>query len=215
MQIDLQELQQRYRDMDEDQLLSIDRDDLIEEAQRVYDQEIKRRKLYNKSFIHEKAEEGENTFHRKDAFLDNDGEEFGELENGACACAFTEHPGSDSARTAAKAMEALQAAGIPCQLTETEEEADAHTPARKTLSVMVPGSLIMHATSIVDRDVFNDEYEFEWRTHLESLSDKEFSALDPELICAGMLDRVARITKTYADVIKQRNLKPHTGEKIE
>ena len=112
-------------------------------------------------------------------------------------------------------MEALQAAEIPCWITETEEEADAHTPPRKTLSVMVPGALIMHATSIVDRDVFNDEYEFEWRTHLESLSDKEFSTLDPKLICAGMLDRVARITKSYTAEMKRRDLKPCTGKERE
>ena len=200
MQIDLQELQQRYSDMDEDQLLSIDRDDLTEEAQSVYDYEIKRRKLNNKSFIKENAEEG------ADAFFDNEGEESNQMGNGACACSFTEHYGSDAARTAANAMEALEAAGIPCWITETEEE------GHKTLNVMVPDALIMHATSIVDRDVFNDEYESEWRTHLESLSDKELSILDPELICAGMLDRVARIKKSYTDEMKRRDFSPQTGE---
>jgi hypothetical protein len=202
MQIDLQELQQRYRDMSEDQLLAIDRDDLTEEAQRAYDYEIKRRKLDNKSFIYEKA------CTRKDVFFADEGEDPSHPENSACACSFTEHPGSDAARTAAKAMEALQAAGIPCWMTETEEDADEHAAARKTLNVMVPGALIMHATSIVDRDVFNDEYEDEWRAHLQSLSDKELLILNPELFCAGMLDRVARIKKTYAAEMDRRNFKP-------
>jgi hypothetical protein len=207
MQIDPQELQQRYSDMDEDQLLSIDREDLTEEAQRFYDQEIKRRKLYKKPFIKENAEECANDFGRKDAFFDDDGEESRQMESGACACAFTDQHGSDAARTAAKALEALQAAGIPCWIAETEDE------GHKTLQVMVPDSLIMHATSIVDRDVFNDEYESEWRAHLESLSDKELLILDPELICAGMLDRVARIKRCYSAAIKQRNLKP--GERLD
>jgi hypothetical protein len=77
---------------------------------------------------------------------------------------------------------------------------------------MVPGASILHSTSIVDRDVFNDEYESEWRAHLESLSDKELLTLDPELFCAGMLDRVARIKKSYADEMKRRDFKPLSGE---
>jgi hypothetical protein len=206
MQIDPQELQQRYSAMEEDQLLSIDRDDLTEEAQSVYDYEVKRRKLNNKSFIKKNAEEDDDSFIRGDAFFDDEGEEFNQMENGACACSFADQHGSDAARTAAKAMEALQAAEIPCWIAETEEA------GHKTLNVMVPGSLIMHATSIVDRDVFNDEYEFEWRTHLESLSDKELSILDPELICAGMLDRVARIKKNYIAEMRRRNYKPSTSE---
>jgi hypothetical protein len=209
MQIDPQELQERYNAMDDDQLLSIDREDLTEEAQRIYDQEINRRKRYKKTFTQVHAEENTADFDRKAAFFNDEEEEAPQMENGACACAFTEQHGSDAARTAAKAMEALQAAEIPCWIAETEE--DGH----KTLNVMVPGSLIMHATSIVDRDVFNDEYEFEWRTQLESLSDKELSILDPALICAGMLDRVARIKKTYATEMNRRNLKPRTAEPSE
>jgi hypothetical protein len=209
MQIDLQELQQHYSAMDEDQLLSIDREDLTKEAQSVYDYEIKRRKFNKKIITKENAEEGADVFNRKHVFFDDEREDSGQMENGACACSFTEQHGSDAARTAAKAMEALQAAEIPCWIAETKEE------EHKTLNVMVPGSLIMHATSIVDRDVFNDEYEFEWRTHLESLSDKELSILDPQLICAGMLDRVARIKKTYAAEMTRRDFKPRTGENFE
>jgi hypothetical protein len=66
----------------------------------------------------------------------------------------------------------------------------------------------MHATSIADRDLLNDEYEAEWRTHLESLSDKELMTLDPDIFCAGMLDRVARITKSYKNEMERRNIKP-------
>ena len=38
---------------------------------------------------------------------------------------------------------------------------------------MVPGNLNQRATSILERDIFNPEFEAEWKTHLEMLSDEE------------------------------------------
>jgi hypothetical protein len=203
MQIDIEALRQYYRDMPDDQLFSVDHSDLTEEAQRIYDDEIKRRRRNKDLFSHKDSEDGGDSFYSGSSRLEGEEDDPDWMENSACACAFTEHPGSDAAQTAAKAMDVLRAAGIPSRITETEE-GEGH----KTLIVMVPGASIMHATSIVDRDLLNNVYETEWRTHLESLSDKELMILDPDVFCAGMLDRVARITKSYADEMERRNLKP-------
>jgi hypothetical protein len=203
MQIDIEALRQYYRDMSDDQFFSMDRNDLTKEAQRIYDEQIKRRRWNKDLFSHEDSKDGGGSFYSGSLRLEGEGDDPDWMEHSACACSFTEHPGSDAAQTAAKAMDVLQAAGIPSRMTETEEGG-----GHKTLNVMVPGASIMHATSIVDRDLLNNEYETEWRTHLESLSDKEFMTLDPDVFCAGMLDRVARITKSYAAEIKRRNLKP-------
>jgi hypothetical protein len=203
MQIDIEALRQYYRDMSNDQLISMDRNDLTEEAQRIYDDEIKRRRWNKALFSREDSEDGGDSFYSGSSRLEEEEDDPDWMKNSACACAFTEHPGSDAAQTAAKAMGVLRAAGIPSRITETEEG-----EGRKTLNVMVPGASIMHATSIVDRDLLNNEYETEWRTHLESLLDRELMTLNPNVFCAGMLDRVARITKSYADEMERRNLKP-------
>ena len=203
MQIDIMALQQHYRDISDDQLFSMDREDLTEEAQRVYDDEVKRRR-WNKDFgSHEEHGDKSPSFYSGRLRLEDEADGPDWMENSACACAFTEYPGSEAAQSAAKAVDVLKAAGIPSRMTETEDG-----EGRKTLMVMVPGASIMHATSIVDRDLLNIEYEAEWRRHLESLSDSELLTLDPEVFCAGMLDRAARLTKSYADEMERRNFKP-------
>jgi hypothetical protein len=202
MQIDIEALRQYYRDMSDDQLFSMDRNDLTEDAQRIYDDEIKRRRWNKDLFSHEDSEDRGDSFYSGSSRLEDEEDDPDWMEHSACACAFTEHPGSDAAQTAAKAMDVLQAAGIPSRMTEMEDG-----EGRKTLNVMVPGASIMHATSIVDRDLLNNDYETEWRTHLESLSDKELLALDPDVFCAGILDRVARITKSFANEMERRHLK--------
>ncbi len=78
--------------------------------------------------------------------------------------------------------------------------------AGKELNVMVPLALAMHATAVLDRDLFNEEYEAEWRAHLKMRSDKNLSMLNPGIFCAGLQDRPARIMKAYADEIAARNM---------
>jgi hypothetical protein len=73
---------------------------------------------------------------------------------------------------------------------------------------MVPGALALNATSILDREIFNEEREAAWRNHFEELSDAELSALDPEIFCAGLLDLVARLRGAYDDETARRQLKP-------
>jgi hypothetical protein len=196
MEINLQELAQHYRNLSDEQLRSLDRDDLTREAQRFYDYEIKHRNLTEDDADSLYTPVGQNRSYEEHA--DSDW-----LESSACACSFTEYPGSNAAMMTEKALEALAAAGIPCQTDVVPDEEDRN---RSLVNIMVPGASILHATSIVERDLFNDDYETEWTAHLESLSDRELLTLDPKLICAGMLDRIARIQKIYSREMQKRSL---------
>ncbi len=72
-------------------------------------------------------------------------------------------------------------------------------PPRRELRVMVPGGRTLEATSVLDKAIFNPEAEADWRTHLEELSEEDFAAIDPDVICAGFLDRAARLKQAYED----------------
>jgi hypothetical protein len=50
-------------------------------------------------------------------------------------------------------------------------------------------------------------YEAEFRTQLSVLSDQDLLKLDPDILCAGLLDRAARIKKAYKEEMAERTLK--------
>lgn len=68
---------------------------------------------------------------------------------------------------------------------------------------MVPAAFTLKATSILDKEIFNLQIEADWRIHLESLTDTELAALNPDVICAGLFDRIGRLKKSY-DETKSR-----------
>jgi hypothetical protein len=104
-------------------------------------------------------------------------------------------PGNPDFPVALKARAILRHSVIPCYITVNqyqdpgnqdhhEDDPRAADPAPPSLvCVMVPGALALHATSILDREIFNEEKEAEWRNHFEALSDKELSALNPDILC--------------------------------
>jgi hypothetical protein len=73
--------------------------------------------------------------------------------------------------------------------------------------VLVPGSLNLRVTSILDRDIFKPEFEAEWKTHLETLSDEELRGMNPQVAFCGLFDRVERATKGYNAEIASRRSK--------
>jgi hypothetical protein len=197
LHIDPDDLRRHYGSLSDETLIAIDRNDLIEMAQPIFDEELSRRRLS-----------------RGEVVRDSDGALFARaglvdqgdwLDDAACACAFTIHAGVVNAPEAAAAREVLQAAGIPCEIAVREVERPSEDPPPlQEYCVMVPGGLNLHATSILDRDIFNAEHEANWRTHLEALSDQELRALDPEVFCAGLLDRVERMKSAWRDEIERR-----------
>jgi hypothetical protein len=71
---------------------------------------------------------------------------------------------------------------------------------------MVPGDLNQRGTSVLERDVFDPEFEAEWKAHLETLSTEELRAMKPEIAFCGLFDRVERVTRAYAQEIARRKL---------
>jgi hypothetical protein len=69
---------------------------------------------------------------------------------------------------------------------------------------MVPGALSLKATSVLDRDLFNEELEETWRTHFDELSDQELRDLHADDLCAGLLDRAARLKRVYEEALVRR-----------
>ena len=208
MQIDRRELGRHYASLNDEELLSLKRDDLTATAQRIYDLEITRRGLDQILVSKTEVEEIEASFGERDKRIEDGSSDPDWHHDGAIACGFADRPGQDAAERASKAQTTLKAAGIPSHLRVTRElDARGEPNNFDTLEVLVPVGLMLHAASILDRDCFNDYVESDWRDQLKILSDKDLLALDPEIFCAGMLDRVTRMKKVYAEEMAKRKLR--------
>ncbi len=188
MSIDPEYLREQYASLSDDALMAIDRADLIEAAQRCYDDEVARRHTARP--------------------LPGDGDKPDWLEDASEVFSRVDRPGALPADDIAAAQEALEAEGIPCyldlaELPQAEESPDAPTHIWR---VMVPGNLNLRATSVLDRDLFNADFEAQWKTHLETLSDDEVLEMKPEVVFCGLFDRIERVTRAYDAEIARRKL---------
>lgn len=192
MQIDLDSIRRHYASLSDEELLALDRTELVETAQTCYDQELAERKL------------------TADGDSDADaGDEPDWLEDAGCACTFYSQAGSQTAPdTAGDACTALEAAGIPCYLAARKvDPPSAPSPQPQyEFRLMVPGNLNMQATSVLDKSIFNSEVEAEWKVFFESLSDEELQAVDPEELFGGLRDRLERAAKAYRDALSTRGM---------
>ena len=162
MKIDTDYLRRHYAELSDEALYEIDRGELVEAAQKCYDEEIARRRSVPAS--------GPAPLNVAE---DEDQAGPAWLENAACVCSFANAPGSDSQFEAADAREALEAAGIPCHIALEKTGEERHSDYR----VLVPGSRTLEAMSVLDRDLFNARLEAEWGAHVAALSDSELRAL--------------------------------------
>jgi hypothetical protein len=206
MAVDIEYLRKHYASLSDEALEDINRADLVAAAQQCLDEELKRRDLDSSRYSTPSYKTGPDGD-------DDDAEEFDEpdwLEDGAVVYSNTVYSASAPAPDAANAREVLEAAGIPChmELFELPEEVDDGAP-RPTHQwrVMVPGQLNLRATSVLDRDIFNLDFETEWRAHLEAFSDKELRAMSPQKVFCGLFDRIERATRAYNEEIARRKLK--------
>ena len=196
MRIDPDDIRRRYAVMSDEELLALDSEELSDIARPIYEQEIAARGL-----------DGDSAPLEEDAELaqEDAGPAPDWAEDAAVICTFSVDPSTNEATGTGPAVEALEAAGIPCHLHLVEDQpATRQRAARRSYMLMVPGPLALPATSILDRDVLNAEHENEWRAHFSALSDDELKALDPDLICAGLLDRVHRLRTAYAEELASR-----------
>ena len=199
MQINLDDLREHYQSLTDDELIEIERSDLTEAAQRCYDEEVARRGLHNGE---EPAPQPE--LEEEPEPLDTDADPDW-LQDAAIACSYTSVPGGTAATDADHARDVLQEAGIPCQISVTESDPNnVDGPRFPEFRVMVPGALNLKATSVLDKEIFNEGLETEWRSHFEALTDAQLRALTPDVICAGLADRVARLKRAYNDELARR-----------
>jgi hypothetical protein len=209
LQIDLDAIRQHYASLSDEELLHMSRTDLTEAAQRCYDEEFSRRGLND-------TPKSGGIPRRQSVERDEAGGSFANeaesdwLEDAACACSFASGPEGAGAAEAENARQVLEDAGIPCRISVEEVETDSRpneAPPRREYRVMVPGALNMIATSVLDKEIFNEELDANWRAHFEALTDDQLRDVDPDLICAGLADRIERLQRAYYDEIARRKIK--------
>jgi hypothetical protein len=201
------ELGQYYASLSDGALREIDPADLTEAARKFYEREVATRQLAQKAgslaaeeYELEERGQGEETLARSLEF------EPDWLDQAACVCSYRAVPGSDNAADAGRAREILLEAGIPCYLSDVAPDPESEEGSRYgEYRVLVPESVHLRAISVLDREIFNEAMESDWRTHFAALTDEELQALDPEDLCAGLLDRVERLTQAYNDEVARRN----------
>lgn len=189
MQPDAKDLRRHYASLSDEALLDIQRDDLTAVAQRCYDDEIANREL---------AGAGDETSAAEAAGIEVESDW---LESAAVACSF----GPQDTADLDQACSILEQADLPYRVNARDQE-DSQGQPYQIQDVMVPAPWLLLALSVLDQEMFNERQESDWRAHLEELSDEDFATVHIEDLTAGMLDRVERLKRVYADELARRGL---------
>jgi hypothetical protein len=222
--IDREYLRQHYASLSDEALAALDRNDLVEAAQKLYDEERARRGMVRQKSVVPMPAPAPRAPVAADAELDEDAgvyklpddtggaEPPAWIDGAACAISYVDSPGTDNSPEAANARDVLRAAGIPCYMS-VQQQPPNPTPQRPQVEyrVLVPGGLNLKAQSILDKEVFNPQMEAEWRALFEELSDETLSELSPEIICAGLADRIERLTRIYQEELERRKSDADAG----
>ncbi len=164
MQVDPEYLGRYYASLSDEALLDINGHDLVDVARGCFEAEVRRRQL-DSSVDPAAAEESEVLDLDSDVDygyeLSRDEGEPEWLEEGAEVYSAVVRPGASNAPHADNARAALEAAGIPCYLDIYEEEPSEPVSPEPThrWRVLVPGKLNLHATGVLQRDIFNADFE--------------------------------------------------------
>lgn len=211
-------LRRLYADLSDVELLDIDRRDLTEIAQECYDEELSQRRPH----LSPLPDEGPRS--QDDSGFENEGDpgslSDGELtaaqdnnhlkpawyEEGAEVYSTVIYPGRENARDAAEARDVLKEAGIPCFLEMFHEQSPERTTPSQRWRLSVPGNLSLRAASELETEIFNADFEEEWRVHLEQFSDNELEEMHPRVAFGGLFDRIERITRLYKQELDRRGL---------
>ena len=92
----------------------------------------------------------------------------------------------------------LEAAGIPTYLGAYADESD-DVRGPSEIRIMIPSLYTLKAESVLDKEINNPAIEDIWRTHLATLSDRDFRNFDFESIISGLTDRLERLRTAYKD----------------
>lgn len=199
MQLDLKHLRQQYRMLSDEALLAVDRTELVDAAQECYDDELAERDLVRGSSRRQASGENE----PRDADDQTDW-----LNEAAQVYARDERPGQEAPQDIENARQVLEDAGIPCRVDRSEIPGEpTNPPVMYQWRVLVPGNLNLQATSILDRDIFNEEFEGVWKGHLQVLSDDELQSMTPQSVFCGLFDRIERVMQVYDEELARRGFK--------
>ncbi len=201
MKIDAEYLRQHFAELSDEGLREIDRGELVEAARGWYDEEVARRRACSKTQPEAKPPEAAEA-QEEDGGDEDSGDEPEWLDGAACVRSFVGQ--NEGLNGASEVVQVLDAAGVPNHVTIRKMAEGEDELGRDLYSVMVPMGRSLEATSVLDRDLFNARLEEDWRIQLEALTDSEFYALDPEILCAGLLDGARRLKKAYEDEVAHR-----------
>jgi hypothetical protein len=180
--------------LSDEALVAVDRSELVKAAQQVYDQELRSRRLTRQSGG-DKAGESDGVREPKPGWL----------HDAACAASFFSAPGSNSAPDASTAREVLEASGIPCYIDTQEVDSSGAGPRPQyELRLLVPAKLNLEAVSLLDKEIYNEQIEADYRSHFEQLSDEELREVKPDVLLAGLSDRIERLTRAYNEELARR-----------
>lgn len=218
MQPDRDSLRRLYADLSDTALLDIDRADLTEVAQQCYDEELERRRPH--LFLDPAAgsdlqedvgfENGDDVGSLPDGELagrDADDLKPAWYDEGAEVYSSVIYPGRETARDAGDARDALKEAGIPCYLEIVRDPSPEGISPVQRWKLSVPGKLSLRATSVLEIEIFNADFEEEWRGHLEHFSDSELEEMHPRVAFGGLFDRIERITRLYQEELGRRGIR--------
>jgi hypothetical protein len=213
--IDRKYLQEHFASLSDESLADVNRSELVDAAQKIYDEERARRGSVAKQKVApiskppviatpEPVDEPE-ALPDED---EDDGQDAPEwIDEAACACSFVDYPGTHLSPEATNARDVLRAAGIPCYVAVQEIPAEGSSQrAQVEYRVLVPAAQNLKALSVLDKEVFNERLEADWKTHFEQVSDEELLELSPEVICAGLADRIERLTRAFEQEVARRGL---------
>src|SRR5258708_17207356 len=164
MHIDPEQLREQYDSLSDEALLQIHRADLIEDARRIYDDELARRQLVA-ARIKEESSSPEAADAGTDFPLDEDHPAW--LAEAAEVFSIVDLPGRVPAPEAEKVRDVLLAAGIRCHLELTEVQDTDSENSQRQWRVLVPGQLNLYPASALARDIYNYPLEPTGKTPLQ------------------------------------------------
>ena len=213
MKLNPKYLAQHYASLSDEALLQEKRSDLTELAQTYYDDEVKRRGLTpgaRKPRADRKAQPSPSD-EEPNQYGASDGEKPAWLDDAAEVFSAHVRRGveADAGVSAEMARRALEAADIPCYLELRDipnDDDSSGSELQQEWRLLVPGELNMQAASILDRDLFNEEFEANWKAHIEALSDEQLLAMTPEVVFCGLFDRIERVTRAYEEELARRGI---------
>jgi hypothetical protein len=216
MQLDPEYLRQHYDSLSDEALLAVDRNELVEMAQKILDEEVGRRGLARLGAARRMDSiPAQPDLYEKGTEFDGEPSGSGDkpswLEDAAEVYSYTDLPGTAAEAENARAV--LEAAGIPCYLDfrRISQKASADPEPTHQWRLMVPGNLNLRATSVLEHDIFNLDFEADWKTHLETLSDEDLLAMNPQIAFCGLFDRIERVNRVFDEELARRKLRSESA----